>query len=60
MCTKTGLPTLRQVTVEHLATEPRATELKDRHDIDEYIETIIDALRNAVDASTPWSDSSPH
>ena len=59
--TKTNLLALRQTVKEELAKESNAQtkEFKDKHIIDEYVQSIINALRAGIDASTPWSNPSP-
>ncbi|KFZ04770.1 hypothetical protein V502_09996, partial [Pseudogymnoascus sp. VKM F-4520 (FW-2644)] len=43
-----------------LSQAPSATELQDKESIDEYVRSIINALNAGIDASTPWSNPSPH
>ena len=57
--TKTNLPLLRQTLENRIPSVTDITELKDNESIDEYIQSIVEALDAGVDASTPWSNPSP-
>ena len=57
--TKTNLSLLQQTVKERLPRVPNATELRDKDSIDEYVRSIINALKAGIDASTPWSNPSP-
>jgi hypothetical protein len=57
---KTNLPLLRQTVNGRLPQVPYTTELGDKESIDEYVRLIINALNAGIDASTPWSNPSPH
>jgi ribonuclease HI len=57
--TKTNLPLLRQTAKNRLRLVPDLTELGDNESIDEYVQSIIEALNTGIDAATPWSNPSP-
>ena len=56
---KTNLSLLRQIVQDRLVRVPDATELQDKDHIDEFVRSIINALKAGIDASTPWSKPSP-
>ena len=55
---RTDVPLLRRTVQARLSTIPDNTEPEDKHAIDQYLESIITALRAGIDASTPWSNPS--
>jgi ribonuclease HI len=57
--TKTNLPLLRQTVKNQIRPVPDVAELRDNESIDEYTQSIIEALNTGIDASTPWSNPSP-
>jgi ribonuclease HI len=57
--TKTNTQLLRQIVKDRIHSIPSAIELKDRDSIDRYVGSIVNALQEGIDASTPWSDPSP-
>ncbi|KAJ6436485.1 hypothetical protein O9K51_10967 [Purpureocillium lavendulum] len=57
--TKTNIPILRQTVRDRLPQHCETTVLRDRDDIDALVASIINALGEGIDASTPWSSPSP-
>ena len=56
---KTTLPLLKQTVKDRLPRVPDTTKLKDKDSIEEYVRSIINALKAGIGASTPWSNPSP-
>ncbi|KAK4075525.1 hypothetical protein Purlil1_12650 [Purpureocillium lilacinum] len=57
--TKMNIPILRQTVQDRLPRHCETTVLRDRDDIDALVASIINALGEGIDASTPWSSPSP-
>jgi len=57
--TKTNLAWLREIVKDQLPPQPKASELGTKGRIDQHVDSIINALRHGIDASTPWSNPSP-
>lgn len=57
--TKTDTAILQQIVKERLPKVPDTTELRGKDGINEYVRSIINALKAGIDASTPWSNPSP-
>ena len=60
MWSKTDTVMLRRTTKERLARYLSEIEPATEGDADKYVSTLIDALSEAIDASTPWSRPSTH
>jgi ribonuclease HI len=58
MWTKTDLTLLRQAVQNKLPKMPDALTLSDEGGINEYVQSIVNALVAGIDASTPWSNPS--
>jgi hypothetical protein len=56
--TKTNLPLLRQMVKNQIRPVPDVAELRDNESIDEYTQSIIEALNTGINALTPWSNLS--
>jgi ribonuclease HI len=57
--TKTNLARLRQTVKDQLPPNLTVSQLGNSQSIDEHVNSIINALQNGIDASTPWSNPSP-
>jgi hypothetical protein len=55
---KTDISSLQHTVKEKLPRVPGPVELSEKHSIDRYMHSIIDALQAGIDASTPWSNPS--
>jgi hypothetical protein len=55
---KTDISSLQHTVKEKLPRVPGPVELSEKHSIDRYTHSIIDALQAGIDASTPWSNPS--
>jgi ribonuclease HI len=59
MWSKTDSEKLRDTVKDTLSQVPDDSDLNDNERIDEYVYTIVNALKKGIDASTPWSNPSP-
>lgn len=58
--TKTNVTILRQTVIDRLPAIGESTRLTDGKSIDAFVSSIVEVLQAGVEASTPWSNLSPH